>query len=99
MKDYFEWDTNKAESNYSKHGIKFELAVEIFDDPYGLSEQDRVENGEERWKTLGMATAKAWLLMVAYTMRFDSDGCEIVRIISARRATKAERRLYEHGKV
>jgi len=55
---YFEWDSNKAESNYIKHGIRFELAVEVFDDPFAKSEQDRVENGEERWRVLGMASRK-----------------------------------------
>jgi len=48
MEQYFEWNATKAESNYVKHGIRFELAVEVFSDPFAKSEQDRVENGEER---------------------------------------------------
>ena len=44
----FEWDENKAASNYRKHGIKFENAVHVFDDPLRILRQDRVENGEYR---------------------------------------------------
>ena len=48
MERVFEWDKNKAESNYRKHGIRFEEAALVFDDPLAWSEQDRIENGEER---------------------------------------------------
>jgi len=97
MEQYFEWNATKAESNYVKHGIRFELAVEVFSDPFAKSEQDRVENGEERWRVLGMTSRKNWLLMVAYALRLDDEDNEIVRIISARRASKQERKIYEHG--
>ncbi|CAD5607109.1 Protein of uncharacterised function (DUF497) [Escherichia coli] len=49
----FEWDANKAKSNRVKHGIRFEDAVLVFDDPQHLSQQDRIENGEYRWQTIG----------------------------------------------
>ncbi|VDR30034.1 Protein of uncharacterised function (DUF497) [Raoultella terrigena] len=48
----FEWDANKATSNLRKHGIRFEEAVLVFDDPQHLSRQDRYENGEHRWQTI-----------------------------------------------
>ena len=50
----FEWHTNKAKSNLAKHGIRFEDAVSVFDDPEHLSIQDRYENGEYRWQTIGL---------------------------------------------
>jgi hypothetical protein len=54
MDRYFEWDEHKAESNYRNHGIRFEEAARVFDDPLAISRQDRIENGEERWQTIGL---------------------------------------------
>jgi uncharacterized DUF497 family protein len=89
----FVWDPLKAEANVRKHGISFETAVLAFSDPFAILVQDRIEDGEERWQTLGMA--KEWvLLLVAHTI-WDADDIEIIRIISARPATAAERRRYE----
>lgn len=96
MERYFEWDDNKAESNFRKHGIRFEEAALAFDDPFAVSEQNRIENGEQRWQTIGMAGG-CLLLLVAHTVRFEHDGIEVVRIISARRVDRKERRRYEHG--
>ena len=47
------WDEAKNRSNRKDHKVSFETAVRVFDDPFHLSEQDRVEDGEERWQTLG----------------------------------------------
>lgn len=88
----FEWDENKAASNYRKHGIKFENAVHVFDDPLRILRQDRIENGEYRWQVLGMTQGEQ-LLLVAHTYR-NRKGLEVVRIISARKATKQERNEY-----
>lgn len=96
MDRYFEWDDTKAESNYRKHGIRFEEAVLAFDDPLAITRQDRIENGEERWQTIGLV-AGCLLLMVAHTLRLEDEGIEVVRIISARRVDRTERRRYEHG--
>ena len=96
MERYFEWDDKKAESNFRKHGIRFEEAALVFDDPFAVSEQDRIENGQPRWQTVGMAGG-CLLLLVAHTVRFEDEGIEVVRIISARRVDKKERRRYEHG--
>ena len=96
MERYFEWDDKKAEGNFRKHGIRFEEAVFVFDDPFAVSEQDRIENGERRWQTMGMAGG-CLLLLVAHTVRFEDEGIEVIRVISARRVDRKERRRYEHG--
>ncbi|HET7867152.1 MAG TPA: BrnT family toxin [Burkholderiaceae bacterium] len=90
------WDDAKNESNQAKHGVSFEAAQLVFDDPLHVSRQDRVENGEQRWQTVGMAGGVV-LLLVAHTWFDDADGEEHIRIISARRATKLEKRIYEQG--
>jgi len=89
----FTWDDAKSRANKAKHGVSFELARRVFDDPNHLSIQDRHEGGEERWQTLGLVGHVA-ILLVAHTYEED-DGEEVVRIISARKATKAERRRYD----
>ncbi len=67
----------------------------VFDDPYHLSVQDRYENGEFRWQTIGLVQGLL-VILVAHTVRFESGG-EIIRIISARKADRKERSRYEHG--
>ena len=97
MTSRFSWDPAKAESNRRKHGVDFEVALRVFDDPYALSAQDRVEDGEARWSTLGVVGGHL-LLLVAHTIyEEDEDGTEveIIRIISARKADRAERRRYQ----
>lgn len=89
----FTWDPGKAETNRRKHGISFEVAVRVFHDPFHLSEQDRIEGGERRWQTIGVVQGVT-VLLVAHT-RTDARMAEVIRIISARKATKAERRRYE----
>jgi uncharacterized protein len=90
----FEWDPDKAESNLAKHGVSFELAMRAFGDLFALMDHDRIEQGEARWQTIGMV--EGWLvLLVAHTLRDEADGSEIIRIISARRATRQERKRYE----
>lgn len=96
MARYFEWDDKKSENNFCKHGIRFEEAALVFDDPFAVSEQDRIKSGEERWQTIGMA-GNCLMLLVAHTVRDYADGTEIVRLISARRVEPKERRRYEHG--
>ncbi|WP_407074461.1 BrnT family toxin [Psychrobacter sp. CAL346-MNA-CIBAN-0220] len=91
----FEWDEQKNSSNQRKHGLSFEEAARVFLDPLCLRQQDRYENGEEGWQALGAVNGVA-VLLVAHTQR-DSEGGEVIRIISARPATKVERRFYEQG--
>jgi hypothetical protein len=93
----FEWDEAKNLSNQRKHGISFEQASQVFLDPLFLSVLDRVQDGEQRWRTYGKV--KGWLLMmVAHTVRETGEHSrtvEVMRIISARPATRKERQRYE----
>lgn len=89
----FEWDEDKAQANLKKHHVSFGIAVRVFLDPLALAYQDRIENGEYRWQTLGMVDG-CLLLLVAHTVRQDENG-EVIRIISARKAGKKEQRHYE----
>ena len=88
----FEWDESKAQSNIRKHDVSFELARSVFVDPFALIEQDRVVGGEERWRTIGLAVTGT-VLFVAHTSEEKGEH-ELVRIISARRATPRERERY-----
>ena len=90
----FEWDENKAATNLRKHGVAFEDAVRVFFDPLSIREQDRVVDGEERWQIIGTFGGHT-LLLVAHTTTDQDNGKELIRIISARKAEKAERRRYE----
>jgi uncharacterized protein len=93
----YEWDKNKNDSNLEKHGLSFETASLVFDDPNALSIPDRIENGEERWQTIGMIE-NIVIVMVAHTIKLETDTqAEIIRIISARKATRAERQEYEEA--
>ena len=90
---YFEWDADKARVNLKKHRVSFEMAVTVFDDPLHLSIVDMASTAEERWVTVGFAADRRTLVVVhTYRVR---TGTEILRIISARLATKRERRQYE----
>ena len=89
----FEWDDEKNASNYLKHRVLFETATLVFDDPDYVMEQDRDVDGEERWQSIGRVEG-VLLLMVAHTVEDEGDE-ELVRIISARRVTRYERRRYE----
>jgi len=70
------------------------MTSQVFRDPLQLSIQDRVENGEERWRTFGLVR-NVLLVMVAHTLREENSTEEIIRIISARLANREERRFYE----
>jgi uncharacterized DUF497 family protein len=92
----FEWDAAKAASNRQKHGVSFETATLVFSDPHALTDQDRIEGNEYRWRTIGLVDGVV-LLLVAHTDR-EEGGEDVVRIISARRADRAERRRYEQAR-
>jgi uncharacterized protein len=92
---YFTWDDSKSRSNRTKHGISFEVATLVFEDPHALSAIDRVVDGEERWHTIGRAGGIA-LVLVVHTW-VEQSGNEVMRIISARKATLRERNLYEEA--
>ncbi len=89
----FEWAEAKAKTNQRKHGIDFDDAMEVFYDPNALIEPDRVVDGEVRWQSIGMV-GDVVVLQVLHTV--DEQGRdEVIRIISARRATRRERKRYE----
>jgi uncharacterized DUF497 family protein len=92
----FEWDPQKARENVTNHDVRFELAATVFRDPLQVSvyDEDHSES-EERWVTLGQAE-NGKLLVVVHTFEETDEGAK-VRIISAREATKRERRDYENG--
>ena len=90
----FEWDENKNRGNKKKHGVSFEVAKLVFDDPRLLSHLDpRQRYGEERWQSIGSAGGQV-VLLVVHTVYEDDDGEEIIRIISARKAKASERKAY-----
>jgi uncharacterized DUF497 family protein len=92
----FVWDETKNRANKVKHGVSFETAKRVFDDPLHLSIPDRREHGEERWATFGLVEPVV-LLVVIHTY-VEQNGEEIIRIISARKATRGERARYEEGR-
>lgn len=89
----FEWDPKKDESNRKKHGIAFEMAQMVFSDPLALSVPDQGHSeGEERWITVGHVGSR-FIVVVVHTYR-DSEEDEVIRLISARKATPKERKQY-----
>jgi len=88
----FEWDERKAKTNLAKHGVSFEEASTVFGDPLSLTIPDPAHSQVEiRWIVLGQSHQRK-LLVVAHTDRGDT-----IRIISARRATRRERKSYEES--
>jgi uncharacterized protein len=73
--------------------VSFQTAVLVLADPNALVVQDRIENGEERWQAIGVGEG-LFMLVVAHTVR-EQDDLEVIRIISARRANREEKRRYE----
>jgi len=88
----FEWDQAKNIGNKAKHGIDFETAQLAFDDPFHVAFVERVEGGEERWHAIGMVE-NICVIVVVHTYRTERSD-EVIRIISSRRATSHERKLY-----
>jgi uncharacterized DUF497 family protein len=88
----FEWDDTKAEANERKHGVPFAEAMTVFADPLSLTGYDPDHSvDEDRYITMGLS-ATGRLLIVSHADRGD-----LVRIISAREATRGERKDYEDG--
>jgi uncharacterized protein len=90
----FDWNPIKASSNYQKHGVRFEEAITVFSDPNALDGPDVLHSGQEvRFLRIGLSDG-GHLLTVAYTFRRIGDETKI-RIISARKASRKERRFYK----
>lgn len=89
----FEWDKKKNQQNAVKHGVDFSTAQFIFEDPHCITFVERTEAGEPRWHGIGSVEGLI-LLVVVHTYR-EVGADQVIRMISARRATRHERRLYE----
>ena len=88
----YEWDKTKSEINFRKHLVSFEEAESVFGDPLALTIEDETHSfDEKRFTTIGESKAGR-VLLVCHTI-----GEENVRIISARKPSKGERKSYEHG--
>ncbi|MBS1961186.1 MAG: BrnT family toxin [Bdellovibrionales bacterium] len=91
-KSVIEWDARKAESNRKKHGIRFEEAATVLLDPLAITFVDPGDHGEPREISIGHSVHGNLLLVVHL-----EKGEGILRIISARKATRRERADYEKG--
>jgi uncharacterized DUF497 family protein len=89
----FEWDEDKAASNVAKHGVTFDEASTVFGDPLATIFDDEEHSQDELREIIIGHSVLQRLLLVSFTER----GEEVVRIISARKASKSERKDYEEG--
>ena len=86
----FEWDEKKADGNRRKHGVSFEEAATVFGDPLAAIFDDQEHSADEEREIIVGHSERGRLLLVSFTVRG-----EAIRLISARKATKQERRDYE----
>ena len=91
------WDPDKAAMNRCKHGLSFETAVLVFDDPLHASKPDSHPDGD-RWHTIGLVGSVLLLVIHAWPEAPSGAAEPVGRIISARKATARERMVYEEGK-
>jgi uncharacterized DUF497 family protein len=88
----FEWNSDKANLNLKKHGVSFQEATTVFNDPLSVTFPDPDHSvGESRYVIIGISRFEQ-LLVVAHT-----DRGKKIRVISARKATRQERKFYEEG--
>ena len=93
----FEWDEIKAAANLRKHGVPFELACTVFNDPRLLTAADLEHSGtEERWFSIGSASNGA-MLSVVYLWSESDPATTKIRLVSARKATQMEIRHYQEN--
>jgi uncharacterized DUF497 family protein len=100
----FDWDEAKDALNQEKHGVSFDVAILVFEDDNCFLVPDRVDEqtAELRWHAIGKAQLEAGfeaVLLVVHVYREDDNGEEIIRIISARAASKQNIRRYQEQKV
>lgn len=93
----FEWDPAKNRENLRKHGVRFETASLIFEDPWILSRKDFSSEEEVRFNALG-EIASGVILFVVFTW-CEQNGNEVIRLISARAASAGEKRIYEEARI
>ena len=90
------WDANKERINRRKHGLSFETAQFVFDDPLAASRQDPYPD-ERRWQTIGMVGNVIVIAVHTWPKPAQETGEDIGYIISARKATAHERKAYEEA--
>jgi uncharacterized DUF497 family protein len=87
----YEWDESKNFANLAKHGVDFNVACDVFSDPYAIVHYNRTINNEIRDQIIGKINNEIVILFVVFTKRKN-----IIRIISARKASKRERAIYNN---
>lgn len=93
----FDWNPRKNSENLRKHGVRFETASLVFEDPWILSRKDLShDDAEDRYNALGEIAPNV-VLFVVHTWR-ERDGNEIIRLISARKSSALEKRSYEEAR-
>jgi hypothetical protein len=98
MKQIYDWDKRKAQFNLAKHKVSFEEGETIFDDPFLVTYPDELHSEkEDRLISIGMSKNER-ILLVVHVEKLETSDFIVIRIISCRKATPSERRLYEEGK-
>jgi hypothetical protein len=91
----FEWDEAKGKENVKRHGISFENAKHVFEDPFHISVLNkRFDYFDERWITIGSAKDKS-IIVIGHLYYLKENGDEVIIIITERKASKKEREHYE----
>ena len=90
----FEWDEKKSQASLAKHGIDFHTASLAFADPFALTMRDELHSDQESRFIMLAAIATGVILFVVFTVRAQ----DVIRLISARAATRRERAIYEEAK-
>jgi hypothetical protein len=89
----FEWDEAKNRSNIRKHGLSLSTAAKVFEQPHLVRLDARLEYPEDRWIAVGLIGLV--VCIVVYSDRLDEHGTKVIRILSARKATRRERERFE----
>lgn len=90
----FEWDPDKARRNLADHRVAFEDAIHVWNDPLHALMLESIRSHEERWLAIGMAGSQTLVVVHTYP---DPNDDQTIRIISARLATRQEKRRYGEG--
>lgn len=98
MEQIYDWDKRKAQINLAKHKVSFEEGETIFDDPFLITYSDELHSEhEERLISIGMSRNER-ILLVVHVEKLEATNFTLIRIISCRKATSSERKLYEESK-
>ena len=98
MELIFEWNANKARANLRKHQVSFEEAKTLFNDPFLITFPDEFHSDSEgRYISIGYST-RGRILLVVHTEYQEPEETVVIRIISCRKATASERKVYEEEK-